>query len=173
MKSLIKLKPISKQEFEMAEMRQTIATAIAGIPTPTNGSRGAQGASGRDGKDGVTTTVVKEVLANKEKLLSKEEFEEFKAMMQKMESDIRQSLGKTHNYFPGGGAPLGALANVIEVSVDTTITDRQLLKEKINIILVLQPGITVTLPASDATKIVWVQQGYEGSGEFTVCREST
>ena len=100
---MIKLTPITKQQFDMAQMRESITSAIASIPSPSNGRDGAKGASGKDGKDGVTTTVVKEVLANKEKLLSKKEFEEFKAMMQRMESDIRQSLAGTHGYFPGGG----------------------------------------------------------------------
>jgi hypothetical protein len=59
------------------------------------------------------------------------------------------------------------------VAVDTTITDSQLLKDKMNIILVTAPEITVTLPVSDVSKIVWVQQGYEGSGEFKVCKATT
>lgn len=63
-----------------------------------------------------------------------------------------------------------SIANPIYVAVDTTITDDQLLLNKVNVVIVTQPGITVTLPASTDTKVVWVQQGFVGSGEFTVCR---
>jgi len=172
---MIGLKPISKVQYEAALLVQKVEEAIGSIPEPIKGRDGAQGASGRDGKDGkdgITTTVTREVLANKEKLLEKEEFEEFKAMMLKMEQDIRSSLAQTHNYFPGGGGGLaGELANVIEVSTSATISNSQLIKSRINVVLVTAPGITVTLPEPDATIIVWVQQGYTEDGEFTVCRE--
>ena len=67
----------------------------------------------------------------------------------------------------GGG---GSLVNIIEVSTTSTILDSQLIQDRINVVLVMTAGITVTLPLSDASKIVMVQQGYEGSGEFTVCK---
>ena len=159
---MIKLTPISKAQAQSILLEQKVQRAIDSIPTPTNGR------DGRDGADGVTTKVTREVLANKEALLDKEEFEEFKATMLKMEQDIRDSLAQTHNYFGGGG--MAELVKVIEVSVDTTITSRQLVKNKFNVVLVLTAGITVTLPAPTPTKIVWVQQGYQGTGEFTVCK---
>lgn len=80
-------------------LNQQLAKVKESLPTPKNGR------DGRDGKDGVTTTVVKEVLANKEALLDKEEFEEFKNYMIRAEQDIRNSLAQTHNYFGGGGSP--------------------------------------------------------------------
>ena len=67
----------------------------------------------------------------------------------------------------GGG---GTLVNIIEVTETSTILDSQLLLDRINTVLVMTAGITVTLPVSDASKIVMIQQGYEGSGEFTVCK---
>ena len=69
-----------------------------------------------------------------------------------------------------GGGGIRELTNVIEVAADTVITAQQLLANAINIILVTTAGITVTLPEPDATKIVWVQQGYTGTGTFTVCK---
>ena len=170
MAELIKLTPITKEQFEMALMTQKVNDAISAIPTPLNGRDGAQGASGRDGKDGVTTTVVKEVLASKEKLLDKEEFEKFKAQMLKMEKDIRDSLAMSHNYFPGGGGG-GDLVNVIQVTEDTTITKKQLKLDKYNVILVTTAGITVILPKDDGTKIIEVKQGFVGTGTYTICRE--
>ena len=62
------------------------------------------------------------------------------------------------------------LANIIEVSTTSTITDAELFTDKYNVILVTEPEITVTLPPSAATKIVLVQQGFVGSGEFTICK---
>lgn len=98
-----KLTPISKTEAESILAAQKLSKQFeelkASIPLPKNGR------DGRDGKDGVTTTVVKEVLANKEALLDKEEFEEFKNYMVRMEQDIRDSLAQTHGYFGGGGSP--------------------------------------------------------------------
>lgn len=158
----VKLKPISEAEANLIVLQRSIREALDTIPTLTNGK------DGKDGIDGVTTTVTREVLANKEKLLEKGEFEEFKAMMIKMENDIRQSLAQSHNYFAGGG--MAELVNVIEVSEDTTIRVNQLVKNQFNVVLVLTAGITVTLPIPDVTKIVWIQQGYIGNGEFTVCK---
>lgn len=63
-----------------------------------------------------------------------------------------------------------SLANIIEVSTTSTLADSQLLADKYNVVLVMTAGITVTLPSSASTKVVLVQQGYEGVGEFTVCR---
>ena len=63
-----------------------------------------------------------------------------------------------------------SLANIIEVSTTSTLADSQLLADKYNVVLVMTAGITVTLPSSASTKVVLVQQGYEGTGEFTVCR---
>jgi len=70
----------------------------------------------------------------------------------------------------GGGGVMSDLANVIEVSTDTTITAQQLLANRINVILVTVAGITLTLPEADITKILFVQQGYTGTGTFTVCK---
>lgn len=168
--SLVNLKPITASQAEAIVLRKRVQEAIDAIPTPTNGVDGANGLKGSDGAqgaDGITTIVTKEVLANKELLLEKGEFEEFKAMMLKMEQDIRNSLAQTHNYWGGG---MAELVNVIEVSEDTTVQARKLLKNKFNVILVLTAGITVTLPEATPTKIVWVQQGYQGNGEFTVCK---
>ena len=77
----------------------------------------------------------------------------------------------TANQSGGGGLREMTLVNVIEADSDVTILDSQLQIDKINIILVLTADITVTLPNSSASKIVWVQQGYEGSGTFTVCKQ--
>ena len=66
----------------------------------------------------------------------------------------------------GGREPL---ANIIEVSETTTLADGQLLADKYNVVLVTQPNITITLPTSASTKVVLVQQGFTGVGEFTVC----
>jgi len=63
-----------------------------------------------------------------------------------------------------------SLANIIEVSTTSTLADSQLLADKYNVVLVMTAGITVTLPSSASTKVVLVQQGFEGTGEFTVCR---
>lgn len=173
----LKLTPISRQEAESIVAQRRLQAAIDSIQVPTDGKDGATGARGRDGrdgkdgKDGITTTVVKEVLANKERLLDKDEFDKFKKHMLNMENDIRNSLGRTHGYFPGGGGEsMTQIANVIEVSTDTTITTDLLLANRINVILVTVADITVTLPAPDATRIVWVQQGYTGTGTFQVCR---
>lgn len=167
---MIKLTPITKDQYNAIVLEERLQELLGALPAPTKGSRGADGPKGEQGTPGVTTTVTREVLANKEALLEKEEFEEFKAMMLKMENDLRQSLAQTHNYFPGGAGGIAEIANVVEVSVDTTITTAQLPKNQINIILVLTAGITVTLPEPDVTRIVWVQQGYTTDGEFTICR---
>ena len=89
--------------------------------------------------------------------------EEFKKTLRKIQDAITANAG-------GGGALPASIVNIIEVAEDTTILDSQLLETQINIILVTVAEITVTLPASSVSKVVWVQQGYEGSGEFTVCK---
>lgn len=96
---MLKLTPISPEEAMELLIKQKVEEAIANLPTPSDG---ASGRDGRDGKDGVTTTVVKEVLANKEKLLDKEEFEKFRKHVVGMEEDLRNSLAATSNYFSGG-----------------------------------------------------------------------
>ena len=63
-----------------------------------------------------------------------------------------------------------SLANIIEVSAPTTLADSQLLSDKYNVVLVMTAGITITLPSSASAKVVLVQQGFEGVGDFTVCR---
>lgn len=104
---MIRLTPITKEQAQLILLAQQVQEAIHAIPTPTHGvdgTDGLKGADGAKGSDGITTIVTKEVLANKEALLDKDEFEEFKAMMLKMEQDVRLSLAQTHNYFAGGGA---------------------------------------------------------------------
>jgi hypothetical protein len=148
-------------------LNQQLAKVKESLPTPKDGR------DGRDGKDGVTTTVVKEVLANKEALLDKEEFEEFKNYMVRMEQDIRNSLAKTHNYFGGGGGGgiREVITNVIQVEETSTITSSQIDNTKINVVLVNQPNITVTLPTPSAEVFIIVQQGYNGDETFQVCYE--
>jgi len=165
---VIKLKPISRQEYEIKTLQRSLQDAIESIPDPIKGDTGRKGEKGLDGKDGVTTTVTKEVLASKEKLLTKEEFKKFKKMMMDMENDLRMSIARSFNVGGGGGA--SELVHVIEVSESTTITKRQLKTTHFNVILVTTAGITITLPEPSPTKIVWVQQGYTGTGEFTVCK---
>ena len=62
------------------------------------------------------------------------------------------------------------LANIIEIGTTTTILDTELFTDKYNIILVTEPLITITLPPSTSSKVVLVQQGFEGEGEFTICK---
>ena len=88
--------------------------------------------------------------------------EEFKKALRKIQDAITASQS--------GGGGIKELTNVIEVSVDTTISSSQLIANAINVVLVTVAGITLTLPEPDATKIVWVQQGYTGTGTFTVCK---
>ena len=95
-----------------------------------------------------------------EGLVSKKEFKE---SLRRIQDAISASQS-------GGGGGIRELTNVIEVAVDTTITSTQLSAKAINVILVTTAGISITLPEPDATKIVWVQQGYVGSGTFTVCK---
>lgn len=167
-KHLIKLKPITEEQYNAAVLANKVHKAIDSIPTPSNGRDGSRGASGRDGKDGVTTTVTREVLANKELLLEKEEFEKFKKQMMRMENDVRESLAKTSGYFGGGG--ISELVNVIEVSTTSSVRANQLRKDRFNVVLVMTAGITITLPEPDPTKLIWVQQGYDGVGSFTVVK---
>ena len=170
---MIKLKPISKDEYDSIVLERRLQELLEGVPAPTPGARGERGSSGArgaQGEPGITTTVTREVLANKEALLDKEEFEEFKKLMLNMEQDIRSSLSQTHGYFPGGGTGITDLSNVIEVDTDTTIEESQIRRDRINVVLVTVPDITLTLPAPDVTKILWVQQGYTGTGTFQVCR---
>ncbi len=162
---LTKLKPISKAEAETIAMQRALQAALGGIPTPTNGTNGRDG---KDGKDGVTTTVVQEVLANKEALLEKEEFEAFKKQVMDMENQLNTRLSKTHNYFPGGSPLISDIANVVEVSGVATVEESQLLRDKINIVMVMEAGSVITLPKETPTRIVWVQQGFEGSGTYTI-----
>ena len=156
------LKPISEAQAMSIVADRRLQAALRALPVPKDG---------KDGKDGTTTKVTREVLANKEKLLGKEEFEKFKEQMMRMESDIRQSLGKTHNYFPGGGQQ--DLVNLITVTEDTTIRAKRLLSTKYNVILVMTAGITVTMPANTGTKVIEIKQGFTGSGTYTICKETS
>lgn len=71
----------------------------------------------------------------------------------------------------GGGGSRGDLANVIQVSEDTTISSNQLLSERYNIILIMVAGITVTLPIDNGTKVIEIKQGFTGTGTYTVCKQ--
>ncbi len=62
----------------------------------------------------------------------------------------------------------GGINNVIAVYTDTVITEEQLRRNKINTIMVMVAGITVTLPVEDPNRTVVVHQGFEGSGTYTV-----
>lgn len=174
--NLRKITPISKREalalMASKKLSNELSEVKASIPLVRNGKDGRDGLDGRDGKDGVTTIVTKEVLANKEMLLDKDEFEEFRDYMVKMEQDIRNSLAQTHNYFGGGGGGIrGAITNVIQVEETSTVTSAQIDDTKINVVLINQPNITVTLPTPNAETILLVQQGYNGDETFTVCYE--
>ena len=74
------------------------------------------------------------------------------------------------NQSSGGGGSNTELVNVIQVSVDTTITETQLLANKYNVILVMTAGITVTLPEDSGTKVIEIKQGFTGTGTYTVCK---
>ena len=125
---MLALKPITKQEYDLAIIRQEIKDSLATFEVPTNGRDGKDGANG---VDGVTTLVTKEVLASKEKRLTKEEFEKFKKMMLQMEQDVRQSIAQSFNI---GGGGMADLVNVIEVDASTTISGRQLKKNQFDLI---------------------------------------
>lgn len=87
--------------------------------------------------------------------------------------DLDKALGRVQDAITAsqsGGHGLRELVHVIEVDADVTITSNQLQEDKFNVVLVNTAGITVTLPVPTPTKIVWVQQGYQGTGLFTVCR---
>jgi len=60
------------------------------------------------------------------------------------------------------------ITNVIEVSGTVTVTEDELNKNKINVIMVMTAGSIITLPQNDPSRVVWVQQGYEGSGTYTI-----
>jgi len=100
--------------------------------------------------------------------VSDEKLEEFIT-----KKDFDKALIKIQRAIQGsaGGGGIQQLVKVTEVSETVTIRSNQLSNKEINIILVMSAGITVTLPSSDSTKIVWVQQGYEGTETFTVCKE--
>jgi len=103
---MLKLTPISKEQYDTIRVHKAVQDAVGSIPMPQQGVTGPRGATGAQGAAGITTTVTKEVLANKEKLLEKEEFEKFKKIVMEMENSLRQSLAKTNNYFPGGGTTI-------------------------------------------------------------------
>ena len=89
--------------------------------------------------------------------------EEFKKALRRIQDAISANAS--------GGSPVRDLPNIIEVTVDTTITANQLDASKYNIILVKTAGITVTLPAPSDTVLIEVKQGFTGTGTYTVCRE--
>lgn len=136
-------------------------TGLAGAKG-LDGNRGVSGLDGKEGKpgiDGITTIITKEILLDQSEII--DNFEELKEELEKLR---RNFFGGVHGF-----APQGPIVNVIEVSEDTTILGTDLLTTKINVILVQVAGITVTLPTPTADKIVWVQQGFSGTGEFTIC----
>jgi len=96
-----------------------------------------------------------------EKLSSMVTQKEFKDALKRIQAAISSNAG-------GGGGSTGDLANVIQVTSSTTITDKQLLVNKYNIILVMTAGITVTLPVDSGTKIIEVKQGFSGAGTYTI-----
>jgi hypothetical protein len=90
--------------------------------------------------------------------------EEFKKALRRIQDAI------TANQSGGGGGSGGDLVNVIQASVDTTVTQNQLLTNKYNVILVMTAGITITLPEDTGTKIIEIKQGFTGTGTYTVCK---
>jgi len=89
---------------------------------------------------------------------------EFKDALRRIQDAI------SANQSSGGGGSNTELVNVIQVSVDTTITETQLLANKYNVILVMTAGITVTLPEDSGTKVIEIKQGFTGTGTYTVCK---
>jgi hypothetical protein len=71
----------------------------------------------------------------------------------------------------GGGGGIKELVNVIQVEETSTVTSTQINPNRINVVLVNQPNITVTLPTPSAEVFIIVQQGYNGDETFQVCYE--
>lgn len=84
--------------------------------------------------------------------------------LRRVQKAIEQSQG-------GGGGGIKELVNVIQVEETSTVTSAQINPNRINVVLVNQPNITVTLPTPSAEVFIIVQQGYNGDETFTVCYE--
>ena len=84
--------------------------------------------------------------------------------LRRVQKAIEQSQG-------GGGGGIKELVNVVQVSETSTVTSAQINPNRINVILVNQPNITVTLPTPSAEVFIIVQQGYNGDETFQVCYE--
>ena len=132
------------------------ATGLQGI----QGLQGKTGKEGKAGKDGVTTVITKELrAADTPELL--EEVVKLREEYRKLKNNL---TGNIHGF----AAQRDPIANVIEVTGTETVLETQLTEHQINIVMVMAAGSVVTLPQNNPTRIVWVQQGYEGSGTYTI-----